>query len=293
LIVSATYDDGRVEETTSYTLSNPDMSTAGVKTVNVAYETQSTTFDIVVIEIIKIEITALPTKVEYSKGDTLDTSGMLISTVWTDGSKEVLTNGYTVSDLDSSEAGEKTITVTYQSFTAMFTVEVVPDTVGIRISHYPNKIYYRIGESFDPTGLTVAAVRQDGTEKEITDYDISGFDSSTAGSKTITVSYNTTTNGVSKFVGSDSFQIKVTNDGKNPFDDSSSGGSGGGSGDVEEEKTEPIKVTVHWINGEFADLTNENIDQNTLTLQESICSEQYFIFGGCVCNQITFQIHIY
>lgn len=291
LIVSATYDDGRVEETTNYTLSNPDMSTAGVKTVNVAYETQSTTFDIVVIEIIKIEITALPTKVEYSKGDTLDTSGMLISTVWTDGSKEVLTNGYTVSDLDSSEAGEKTITVTYQSFTAMFTVEVVPDTVGIRISHYPNKIYYRIGESFDPTGLTVAAVRQDGTEKEITDYDISGFDSSSAGSKTITVSYNVTANGVSKFVGSDSFQIKVTNDGKNPFNDSSSGGSGGGSGDVEEEKTEPIEITVHWINGEFADLTNENIDQNTLTLQESICSEQYFIFGGCVCNQITFQAH--
>lgn len=291
LIVSATYDDGRVEETTSYTLSNPNMSTAGVKTVNVAYETQSTTFDIVVIEIIKIEITALPTKVEYSKGDTLDTSGMLISTVWTDGSKEVLTNGYTVSDLDSSEAGEKTITVTYQSFTAMFTVEVVPDTVGIRISHYPNKIYYRIGESFDPTGLTVAAVRQDGTEKEITDYDISGFDSSTAGSKTITVSYNVTANGTSKFVGSDSFQIKVTNDGKNPFDDSSSGGSGGGSGDVEEEKTEPIEITVHWINGEFADLTNENIDQNTITLQESICSEQYFIFGGCVCNQITFQAH--
>ena len=59
----------------------------------------------------------------------------------------------------------------------------------------------------------------------------------------------------------------------------------------EEEKTEPIKVTVHWINGEFADLTNENIDQNTLTLQESICSESYFIFGGCVCNQITFQAH--
>jgi hypothetical protein len=174
---------------------------------------------------------------------------------------------------------------------SMFTVEVVPDTVGIRISHYPNKIYYRIGESFDPTGLTVAAVRQDGTEKEITDYDISGFDSSTAGSKTITVSYNVTANGTSKFVGSDSFQIKVTNDGKNPFDDSSGGGSGGGSGEVEEEKTEPINVTVHWINGEFADLTNENIDQNTLALQESICSEQYFIFGGCVCNQITFQAH--
>ena len=275
LIVNVTYDDGRVEKTTSYTLSNPDMSTAGVKTVNVAYETQSTTFDIVVIEIIKIEITALPTKVEYSKGDTLDTSGMLISTVWTDGSKEVLTDGYTVSDLDSSEAGEKTITVTYQSFTAMFTVEVVPDTVGIRISHYPNKIYYRIGESFDPTGLTVAAVRQDGTEKEITDYDISGFDSSKAGTKTITVSYQTEINGIETFIGYDEFEIKVTKDGTNPFEDN----------------TDPINVKVHWINGEFEDLTNEHIQSNSLSLQESLCNKAYFIFGGCISNQITFKCY--
>lgn len=291
LTVKATYSDGTAQETTDYTLSSPDMSSAGTKTVTVTFDEQTATFDITVIAIAKIEITTPPTRTEYQKGDTLDITGMVVSTVWTDGSKETLTGGYTVSDLDSSEAGEKTITVAYQSFTATFTVEVAPDTVGIRISHYPNKIYYKIGETFDPSGLTVAEVRNDGSEKEITDYTVSGFDSSTAGSKTITVSYNVTVNGVSKFVGSDSFQIKVTNDGKNPFDGSSSGGSGGGSGDVEEEKTEPIKVTVHWINGEFADLTNENIDQNTLTLQESICSEQYFIFGGCVCNQITFQAH--
>lgn len=287
LIVTATYDDGTVQETTNYTLSLQDMSTAGTKTVTVTCGSQTATFDITVISISKIEVTTPPTKLEYHKGDVLDTTGMVISTVWTDGSKEVLTDGYTVSELDSSETGEKTITVTYQTFTATFTVEVVADTAGIRITSFPSKVYYKIGEVFDPSGLTVAEVRQDGTEKEITDYDISGFDSSTAGSKTITVSYNVTANGVSKFVGSDSFQIKVTNDGKNPFDDSSSGGSG----DVEEEKTDPIKVTVHWINGEFADLTNENIDQNTLTLQESICSESYFIFGGCVCNQITFQAH--
>ena len=287
LAVKATYNNGTSAEISDYVISYPDMSSAGTKTVTITYDDQTATFDITVIAISKIEITTPPARTEYQKGDVLDTTGMVVSTVWTDGSKEVLADGYTVSELDSAETGEKTITVTYQTFTATFTVEVVPDTVGIRISHYPNKIYYKIGESFDPSGLTVAEVRQDGTEKEITDYDISGFDSSTAGSKTITVSYNVTVNGVSRFVGSDNFKIRVTNDGKNPFDDSSSGGSG----DVEEEKTEPIKVTVHWINGEFADLTNENIDQNTLTLQESICSEQYFIFGGCVCNQITFQAH--
>lgn len=250
------------------------------------WSASNATVEWVEIQLVKIEISSLPHKLKYKKGEEFDSSGLIVTATYDNGRVEETTS-YTLSNPDMSTAGVKTITVTYQSFTATFTVEVVPDTVGIRISHYPNKIYYRIGESFDPTGLTVAAVRQDGTEKEITDYDISGFDSSTAGSKTIAVSYNTTTNGVSKFIGSDSFQIKVTNDGNNPFDGSSSGGSG----DVEEEKTEPIKVTVHWINGEFADLTNENIDQNTLTLQESICSESYFIFGGCVCNQITFQAH--
>lgn len=234
-----------------------------------------------------IEITTPPARTEYQKGDTLDISGMVVSIVWTDGSKEVLADGYTVSDLDSTETGEKTITVTYQTFTATFNVTVVADTAGIRISHYPNKVYYKIGETLDTTGLTVAKYRADGTEVEITGYTVSELDSSTSGSKTVNVFYTEAISSTESETFNTDFQVRVTKDGNNPFDDSSSGGSG----DVEEEKTEPIKVTVHWINGEFADLTNENIDQNALTLQESICSESYFIFGGCVCNQITFQAH--
>lgn len=291
LIVTATYDDGTVQETTSYTLSLPDMSNAGTKTITVTCGTQTATFDITVMAITKIEITTPPTKQEYRKGDTLDATGMVISAVWTDGSKEVLADGYTVSDLDSTETGEKTITVTYQTFTATFTVEVVADTAGIRISHYPNKVYYKIGETLDATGLTVAKYRADGTEVEVTGYTVSDLDSSTSGSKTVNVFYTEAISSTESETFNTDFQVRVTKDGNNPFDDSSSGGSGGGSGEVEEEKTNPIKVTVHWINGEFADLTNENIDQNTLVLQESICSEQYFIFGGCVCNQITFQAH--
>lgn len=284
LVITAYYNDNTSEQVTGYTLSSPDMSAYGSKTVTVTFDEKTVDFSILVVDISGIEVKTMPAKVEYPKGDIFDTTGLSILVKYTDGTSKTTTD-YELSDFDSSSVGKKTITVTYKTHTATFKVTVY-DLSGIRITSFPSKVYYKIGESFDPSGLTVAEVRQDGTEKEITDYDISGFDSSTAGSKTITVSYNTTTNGVSKFVGSDSFQIKVTNDGKNPFDDSSSSSSG-----ETEEKTEPIKVTVHWINGEFADLTNENIDQNTLTLQESICSESYFIFGGCVCNQITFQAH--
>ena len=286
LIITAYYNDNTSEQVTDYTLSSPDMSVYGNKTVTVTFDEKTVDFSILVVDISGIEVKTMPVKTEYPKGNVFDTTGLSILVKYTDGTSETIATGFEVSGFDSSSIGEKTITVTYKTHTTTFKVTVY-DLSGIRITSFPSKVYYKIGEAFDPSGLTVAEVRQDGTEKEITDYDISGFDSSTAGSKTITVSYNATVNGISKFVGSDSFQIKVTNDGKNPFDDSSSGGSG----EAEEEKTEPINVTVHWINGEFADLTNENIDQNTLTLQESICSEQYFVFGGCVCNQITFQAH--
>lgn len=294
LSILVKYTDGTSEtKTTGYEISGFDSSSAGEKTVTVTYKaptvlasTRTASFTVTVVDVSEIEVNTFPEKTEFLSGESFDSTGLSILVKYTDGTSETKTTGFEVSGFDSSSVGEKTITVTYKTHTATFKVTVY-DLSGIRITSFPSKIYYKIGETFDPSGLTVASVRQDGTEEEITGYDISGFDSSTAGSKTITVSYNSTVNGVSKFVGSDSFQIKVTNDGKNPFDDSSSGGSG----EVEEGKTEPINVTVHWINGEFADLTNENIDQNTLTLQESICSEQYFIFGGCVCNQITFQAH--
>ena len=280
IIVSQVYTDGIKEEIAGYSLSSPDMSSGGEKTITVTYNKFTTTFTITVIGVSGIEVSKTPIKTEYYTNDSLDASGLEVISKYTDGTSRKLTD-YSVSKLDSSSAGEKEISVTHKNYTATFKVTVY-ELKGIRISHYPNKIYYKIGETFDPSGLTVVEVRNDGSEKEITDYTISGFDSSKAGSKTITVFYNMTSDGITRFVGSDSFQIKVTNDGKNPFDSS--------IGETE-ENTEPVYVTVHWIDGEFEDLTHENggIKANTFVLQESICSEQYFIFGGCISNQVSFE----
>lgn len=280
IIVSQVYTDGIKEEIAGYSLSSPDMSSGGEKTITVTYNKFTTTFTIMVIGVSGIEVSKTPIKTEYYTNDSLDASGLEVISKYTDGTSRKLTD-YSVSKLDSSSAGEKEISVTHKNYTATFKVTVY-ELKGIRISHYPNKIYYKIGETFDPSGLTVVEVRNDGSEKEITDYTISGFDSSKAGSKTITVFYNMTSDGITRFVDSDSFQIKVTNDGKNPFDSN--------IGETE-ENTEPVYVTVRWIDGEFEDLTHENggIKANTFVLQESICSEQYFIFGGCISNQVSFE----
>lgn len=274
LIITAYYNDNTSEQVTGYTLSSPDMSAYGSKTVTVTFDEKTVDFSILVVDITGIEIKTPPTKQEYLVGDTLDSTGLTVLAKYTDGTSEAITSGFTVSDLDSSSIGEKEITVTYKTHTATFKV-LVYELQGIRITHYPEKTYYRVGETFDPTGLVVVTMRTNNTEKEITDYTVSGFDSSKVGVKTITVSYQTEIDGVETFVGYDEFEIKVTKDGKNPFEDN----------------TDPINVKVHWINGEFEDLTNDNIQSNTLTLQESLCNKAYFIFGGCISNQITFKCY--
>lgn len=274
LIITAYYNDNTSEQITGYVLSSPDMSAYGSKTVTVTFDEKTVDFSILVVDITGIEIKTPPMKQEYLVGDTLDSTGLTVLVKYTDGTSETITSGFAISELDSSSIGEKEITVTYKNHTATFKV-LVYELQGIRITHYPEKTYYRVGETFDPTGLVVVTMRTDNTEKEITDYTVSGFNSSKAGVKTITVSYQTEIGGTETFVGYDEFEIKVTKDGTNPFEDN----------------TDPINVKAHWINGEFEDLTNEHIQSNSLSLQESLCNKAYFIFGGCISNQITFKCY--
>ncbi|CUQ51733.1 Cna B domain-containing protein [Hungatella hathewayi] len=63
------------------------------------------------------------------------------------------------------------------------------DLTEIEITAKPKKTEYRINESFDAAGLVVTAVYEDGTRTVVTGYEMAGFDSTVAGTKTITVFY--------------------------------------------------------------------------------------------------------
>ena len=65
----------------------------------------------------------------------------------------------------------------------------IPLLVGIEITSTPDKVNYLEDEEFDGSGLAVTAIYENGTKKPINDYQLSGFDG-TAGTKTITVTYN-------------------------------------------------------------------------------------------------------
>lgn len=276
LVVSAVYSDDTKTAISDYEISSPDMSQIGKQTVTVTYEKFSATFEIEIFGVTGIEITNMPDKTEYAHGESLDATGLEVSEVYGDGSTEIVSD-YTLSGFDSSKAGKKNVTVTYKTYSTTFTVDVYGEVSGIRISRYPDKYYYAIGEKLDTTGLEVVVQFEDGSETALfnnTDLEFTGFSSKKVGTKKVRCMTNIVI-GNTLYLGEDWFHVCVTNDAKNPF-----------AGDPE-----PIDIRVHWINGEFKDLVNENLQFGATTLQESLCNENYFIYGGCVSNQITFKTY--
>jgi hypothetical protein len=138
-----------------------------------------------------IAVTKQPTKNVYNIGEALDTAGMVVTATYKDGTKKAVTD-YTISDLDSTTAGPKTITVTYEGNKTTFTVTVLAAGTtlsSIAVTTPPSKIVYTTGESLDTAGMVATANYSDGTTAAINGYTISGFDSTTAGQKTVTVTY--------------------------------------------------------------------------------------------------------
>jgi len=139
-----------------------------------------------------IKVTTFPTKTEYAISDSLNLAGLVVTATYSDGTKKTVTD-YTTNGFDSTTVGDKTITVTHEGKTATFTVTVNPagkTLTGIAVTTQPTKTVYTVGETLDLTDLVVTATYSDSTTQAVTGYNTSGFNSSTAGVQTITVTYN-------------------------------------------------------------------------------------------------------
>ena len=71
-----------------------------------------------------ISVYTKPTKTSYYVGESLDTTGLVLQLTYNDNSTESVTTGFTTSGFDSTTAGTKTVTVTYNGKTATFDVTV-------------------------------------------------------------------------------------------------------------------------------------------------------------------------
>ncbi len=95
-------------------------------------------------------------------------------------------------DIDSGVAtSSKTVTL----YAVWFPDETPVFLQSLEIYTLPDKTVYQIGESFDSTGLTAKLIYSDESVEYISSgFELSGFDSETAGTKTVMVTYGDVTN---------------------------------------------------------------------------------------------------
>ena len=70
------------------------------------------------------------------------------------------------------------------------TIVKTPEITGIEVLSKPNKTEYEFGEELNTTGLSLKVFLDNGSEQTITEgFEVSGYDASTEGPQTVTVSY--------------------------------------------------------------------------------------------------------
>ena len=78
------------------------------------------------VSVTKIEIHAAPSKVTYTIGEHLDTTGLEIKVHYSNGKSEVVNSGFEVTGFDANTEGNQTVIVTYSGEKTDFSVTVAP-----------------------------------------------------------------------------------------------------------------------------------------------------------------------
>ena len=179
-----------------------DSTTPGTKTITVKYKEITKQFQVAVVNNVNHIEVIPPTKTEYKYGENLNLAGSSIKVVMEDGTTQnVNITKDMVSGYNKTKPGQQMITVKYtdekgNEFTGYFSVTVGEDYIKELKFNAPTKRQYRIGDSIDLTGGYIAEVYASGklgNKYELTNSMISGFDSTTPGTKTIKVKFEDNT----------------------------------------------------------------------------------------------------
>ena len=190
--VKVSYDNNTSEiiDVTNEMTTGGNINHISSQTITVNCGGKTVTFDVKVIpaSISSIEITNLPSKLEYMEGEEFDATGMVVMATYSNGSTVQVKSGYKVTGY-LSEPGIHKVTIEFAGQKATFDVTVNERVLlNLEIKAKPDKLNYVIGEELDLTGLLVVAVYENGDLDIIEDYTVSGLDGK-AGSKVITLTY--------------------------------------------------------------------------------------------------------
>ena len=127
MVVTAYYDNGTSSVVTDYVVANPTVSLGETK-VGISYQGQSTSTPITVQakSAIGIALDVTNARPAFFEDDAYQVAGLAVVVKYDNDTTEAIpATAAMVSGFDSSEIGEQTLTVTYNTFTATYKVQII------------------------------------------------------------------------------------------------------------------------------------------------------------------------
>ena len=179
-------------------LSGFNSETVGKQTIKVTYLEKETTFEVNVkaVEIVSIELTTAPTKLEYIENEEFSAEGGEITVTFNNEAtqKVALTDEkVSISGFDNTKIGEQTLKVVYNEKETTFDVKVIAKSLEkIAILTQPAKVEYLEGEEFSAEGGEFVAYYNNNSSDtlELGKATVSGFDNTKIGEQVLKVVYN-------------------------------------------------------------------------------------------------------
>ena len=195
---------------TSSMISGFDTTTVGSKTAIITYDGLTTNYTYnVTDDEVSIAMGTTP-KTNYLVGDSLDVTGGTIIVTKKSGATDTVTIAPTmVSGFSSaSVVTGQTLTVTYNGLTTTYQINVTNPVSSITLNPGPTKTTYKYGEGLDLTGAYIDVVFENGSTDRmaVTSSMVSGYDPTTLGPQTVTVTYGTNLAGANV---TDTFTVTV------------------------------------------------------------------------------------
>jgi hypothetical protein len=209
---TVTYDDGSKETTDQFLVSGFNGKKAGTQAVTLSVGSASATVEAVVKNVVvtDLDISYEPVYTKYANGGALDTEGMQVVATYDNGKSEIVdSSDYTLKLNDKTVkdgtkltgAGKKELIVALKPVsgvestkTAKLNIEVAKNAYSKLEVTSPDKTVYYLGDKLDTTGMVVKATYVDDKGKDVTkvlkdnEYEIKGYSSDKAGTKTLKVS---------------------------------------------------------------------------------------------------------
>ena len=181
LIVTANFNNGDSEIVAGFTFAPTGALTPANTEIEITFAengvTQTTTQNIIVyaIELTSIVVTGSFER-NYVEGQTFNTTGMIVTAYFNNGIAVPVT-GFTVDPAGALAMGTTYVTVSYErdgiERTANVNITVIErELTELELVTPPNTLTFDIGEAFDPTGMIIHALHNDGESTPITNFTI-------------------------------------------------------------------------------------------------------------------------